>query len=244
MRVVVRLLACLVLGVIALARPIPALACTGCQEPLADIVRNADRVLVATVASGSQSSGYRFTVAMVLMGDAASAVSFAPSVRRDYPVGSRWILVLYPGHGLDTVNAWQVRPDGRLISPGPFDAPTTLAGFIAFFQAPATDTTAAPDRAPNVGEPAALGAVFLVGFGLAARKLGMKARSKGVASAQASSQARSADAHSRAPIEEDQQTMTLPEASRRRGRNSALPRTGERSSIVRRSGRRAKAVLV
>ena len=132
MRVVVRLLACLMLGIIALARPIPALACTGCQEPLADIVRNADRVLVATVASGSQSSGYRFTVAMVLMGDAASAVSFAPSVRRDYPVGSRWILVLYPGHGLDTVNAWQVRSDGRLISPGPFDAPTTLAGFVAF----------------------------------------------------------------------------------------------------------------
>jgi hypothetical protein len=122
----------------------PAVACTGCLEPMGDVVGRADRVLIGTFLSVSETGGDRFSVERVLKGSAPAVVSFPAGSARDFAVGSRWILVLYPGHELDTVNAFEVEPDGTVVPPGPFDTPTTLAGFIAWFATPATDSADPP----------------------------------------------------------------------------------------------------
>ena len=155
-------------------RPASTLACTGCPEPLADVVRDADRVLLGTFLDASETVGYRFSVERVLKGDAPSVVRFPPGSIRAFTVGSRWILVLYPGHTLDTVNAWQVESDGRVISPGPFDAPTTLTGFIAWFEMPGTSTalSVAPPTPP--APLPYLAAATVVGLALGGRRFTLR----------------------------------------------------------------------
>jgi hypothetical protein len=142
--VLVGIVACLTLGV-----PQSTVACTGCAEPLSDVVGPADRVLLGTITSASETGGYTFAVERVLKGNAPSVVDFPPGSIRTFTVGSRWILVLYPGHALETVNAFRVEPDGTVVSPGPFDAPTTLTAFIAWFAAPATDTLSSSPLPPT-----------------------------------------------------------------------------------------------
>jgi hypothetical protein len=166
MRTLIASIAGLVLLTGALARPLGAVACTGCSEPLADVVREADRVLLVTVADASQASGTTFTVQRVLKGQASGVLSFPSGATQDYPIGSRWILVLYPGHGLDTANAWRVEPDGRVVASGPFTLPATLAGFLAFFM-PATDAVPTdPGSFPTPADLLVLGAALLVVIGL------------------------------------------------------------------------------
>lgn len=164
-------LAISLVALMAVAHASPASACTGCSEPLADVVAPADRVVVVTVTQAS-AVAYTFHVDQALKGASSDALTFPVASGREYPLGSRWILVLYPGHGLDTVNAWGIEPDGSLIDPGPFDAPTTLEGFVAFFAAPATAT--APDSLAGPSGPAPvilLAIAALAGALLAGRRV-------------------------------------------------------------------------
>jgi len=134
-----------------LTRPAPAAACTGCWETLNDLVKGADRIALVRVASAPAGS-YVFRVEQVFKGPAATQLTFPiDGALQVFPVGSRWILVLAPGHGLDFANAFAVEADGRVVPGGPFDIPTTLAGWYAAFRLPATDT--APP-APGQGIPA------------------------------------------------------------------------------------------
>lgn len=147
-----------ILASVTLGLPGPAVACTGCSEPLSDVVGPADRVLLGTFTAASETAGYSFEVDRVLKGSAPSVVQFPPGADRSFTVGSRWILVLYPGHALETVNAFAVEPNGTVVSPGPFDAPTTLAPFVAWFAAPATDAVASSPVPP------VLPVVFVLAF--------------------------------------------------------------------------------
>ena len=71
--VLVGIVACLTLGV-----PQSTVACTGCAEPLSDVVGPADRVLLGTITSASETGGYTFAVERVLKGNAPSVVDFPP----------------------------------------------------------------------------------------------------------------------------------------------------------------------
>jgi hypothetical protein len=144
---------------LALGVPRPALGCTGCLEPLADVVGPADRVLLGTFLAASETTGYRFSVERALKGSSSTVVDFAPGASQTFTAGSRWILVLYPGHELDTVNAFAVEPNGTVVAPGPFDTPKTLAAFIAWFATPPTDTVASSPAAST--SAVVLAAVFL-----------------------------------------------------------------------------------
>lgn len=161
------LLPSLLVLIALLAHPTPARACTGCPESVAEVVRDADRVIVATVVGVSPTAGYRFEVERIVKGNAPPIVELTPGGQRDYPLGSRWILLLFPGHGLDTANTWQVETDGTLVVPGPFDAPSTLAAFIALVEAPATDAARDdPPRSLDPGRMLLLAAALVAGWWL------------------------------------------------------------------------------
>ena len=150
-RVVVLVGVLAVIAAFGLTRPAPAAACTGCAETLTDLAKGADRIALVQVASAPAGS-YVFQVAQVFKGPAATQLTFPiAGALQVFPVGTRWILVLAPGHGLDFANAFAVEADGRVVPGGPFDIPTTLAGWYAAFGLPATDT-ATP--APGQGIPA------------------------------------------------------------------------------------------
>ena len=150
-RVVVLVAVLAVAGAIGLTRPTSAAACTGCAETLTDLVKGADRIVLVQVVTGPIES-YVFRVEQVFKGPAMTQLMFPVAGSLEvFPVHSRWILVLAPGHGLDFGNAFAVETDGRVLPGGPFDVPTTLAGWYAAFGLPATDT-ATP--APGQGTPA------------------------------------------------------------------------------------------
>jgi len=156
---------------VGLSRPAPAAACTGCSETLADLVKGADRIDLVEVRSATTSGGYVFLVQRVFKGPPAAQLTFPiAGALQAFPVGTRWILVLAPGHGLDFANAFAVEPDGRVLPGGPFDVPATLAGWDAAFGLPATDT------APGSDGPMSLLAILAIVGGLASlsstRRLG------------------------------------------------------------------------
>lgn len=140
-----------VVMLVGLSRPAAAAACTGCPETLTDLVKRADRIDLVEVGS-APAGNYVFHVEQVFKGPATTQLTFpVAGALQLFPTGTRWILVLAPGHGLDFANAFAVEADGRVVPGGPFAIPTTLAGWYAAFGLPATDT-ATP--APGQGIPA------------------------------------------------------------------------------------------